>query len=78
MKNIKNTNQLIVNISKTDSILVNKYSFRPSITRYVNSIYVHAFLNFPYNWATWRLPKNLLKKECKISFFDTTKIIVTW
>ena len=71
-------NQHIINISKLDSLLINEFLFKPSITKYVNAIYIHSFLNFPYNWTSWKLPKKLLKKDCNISFFDKTKIVVNW
>jgi hypothetical protein len=75
---VSGINQHIINISKSDSLLINEFLFNPSITKYVNVIYIHSFLNFPYNWTSWKLPKNLLKKDCNISFFDKTKIVVSW
>jgi hypothetical protein len=71
-------NQYIVNICKSDSLLINDYLFNPKITKYVNTICIYAYLNFPYNWKSWNLPKFLLEKDCKISFFDKTKIVVSY
>jgi len=67
-----------IKIHKSDSEIINEYLFSPKIVKFVDSTSICCYLNFPYNWANWQLPKRLHKKDLKIISFDKTKIVVGW
>jgi hypothetical protein len=65
-------------IHKSDSEIINEYMFSPKIVKFVDSTSICCYVNFPHNWANWRLPKRLHKKDLKIVSFDKMKIVVGW
>lgn len=66
-------------LSKKETELINTYTFKPNIFSSTENYYVSAFLNSPYNYQTWSIPKKFKKyKVCKIKEFDNTKIVLSF
>jgi glutathione peroxidase-family protein len=65
-----------INIDKSDSKIINDYLFEPKIVKFVNSTSICCYLNFPYNWTCWILPKKLHNKDIEIISFNKNKIVI--
>jgi hypothetical protein len=72
--------EYIIKLTKKETEIINEHTFNPKIHfSFVENIAVHAFLNFPYNYQTWSIPKKFKKyKVCKIKEFDNTKIVLSF
>ena len=68
-----------IKLSKKETELINIHTFKPNIFSSTKNYYVHTFLNFPYNYQTWLIPKKFKKYNgCKVKEFDNTHIVLSF
>ena len=68
----------LISIDKEYSEIINENIFKPKIVKFLDSTSICCYLNFPYNWMNWCLPKKLHKKNLKIISFNKTQIVIGW